>query len=87
MVARYLPESAALEQMNFVDGKRLTLNGTANAEQRKDLYDFESQLRKATLTNGEAMFDLYQGDHVQYQVQGGNVRWNFSLVLKRVEVE
>jgi hypothetical protein len=87
MVARYLPDSAMLEQMSFVDGKRLTLNGTANAEQRKELYDFESALRKATLTNGEAMFDPNGGDHVQYQVQGGNVRWNFSLVLKRAEVE
>jgi hypothetical protein len=86
-VARYQPDSVVLDQMNFVDGKRLTLNGTASAEQRKDLYDFEGQLRKATLTNGEALFDPNKGDHVQYSVQGGTVRWNFSLELKRAEVE
>jgi hypothetical protein len=86
LVARYLPD-AVVEQMNFVDGKRLTLSGTAGADQRKELYDFESNLRKATLTNGEAMFDPAKGEHLQYQVQAGNVRWNFSLELKRAEVE
>jgi len=89
MVARYLPDTAVLEQMNFVDGKRLTLNGTANKDQTKELYDFEAALRRATLTNGEAIFDPTKVDHVQYraQVQAGTVQWNFSLELKRVEVE
>ncbi len=86
-IARYLPESAVLETMNFSDGKRLTLDGTAAADQRKEVYDFESALRSAASTNGDLMFNPNGGDHVQYHVQQGNVRWNFSLELKRVEVE
>jgi hypothetical protein len=70
-----------------VDGKKLALAGTSPAEQRKDVIDFESDLRKATTTNGDLMFDPSKGEHVSYQVQGSNVRWNFTLELKRVEIE
>ena len=87
LTARYLPDSHTLDNLNFVDGKKLALAGTSPAEQRKDVIDFESDLRKATTTNGDLMFDPSKGEHVSYQVQGSNVRWNFTLELKRVEIE
>ena len=87
LTARYLPDSATLETMNFVDGKKLALAGTTPKEQIKEAIDFEGDLRKATSTNGDLIFDPNKGEHLSYQVQGNNVRWNFTLELKRVEVE
>ena len=88
LIARFLPDSATLDTMNFVDGKRLTLNGTSPLDKRNEVIDFESELRKSTGTNGEFMFDPSKGEHFSYQVQGGNsARWNFTLELKRAEVE
>jgi len=89
LTARFLPESATLDVMSFVDGKKLALNGSAPSGQQKELYDFENELRKATASNGEGMFDSTKGEHLNYQVDraGGSVKWNFSLELKRVEVE
>jgi len=87
LTARHLPDSATLETMDFIGGKKLTLRGSAPADQLKELYDFESKLRKETSTNGDLVFDSTRGEHVNYTVQGGNVRWNFSLELNRAEIE
>ena len=73
--------------MDFIGGKKLTLRGTAPTDQRKEIYDFEAKLRKETSTNGDLIFDPSKGEHVNYTVQGGNVRWNFSLELNRAEIE
>jgi len=89
LVARFLPDSATLDTLNFVDGKRLTLNGTSPLDKRNEVIEFESQMHKATNpTNGDLVFDPSKGEHFNYQVQGGNsARWNFTLELKRAEVE
>jgi len=89
LVARFLPDSATLDTMNFVDGKRLTLYGNSPLDKRNEVIDFESEMRKVTNpTNGELIFNPNAGDHFSYQVQGGNsARWNFTLELKRAEVE
>lgn len=87
LTARYLPDSATLDTMNFIDGKKLSLSGKAPKEQWKDIIEFEGELRKATGTNGDFMFDQTKGEHAIANIQGGDVRWNFSLELKRVEVE
>jgi len=87
LTARFLPDSATLDTMNFSDGKKLSLTGKAPADQRKEVIEFEGELRRATSTNGDLIFDPGKGEHLSYQVQGGDVRWNFSLELKRAEVE
>jgi len=87
LTARYLPESATLDTMNFVDGRKLALTGKSPSGQTKEIIDFEADLRKATSTNGDLIFDPTKGEHVSYQVQGQDVRWNFSLELKRAEVQ
>jgi hypothetical protein len=87
LTAKYLPDTATLDTLNFIDGRRMTLQGKAPSDQTKDMLEFEGALRKAANTNGEAFFDASKGDHLQYTIQGGDVRWNFSLELKRVEVE
>jgi hypothetical protein len=87
LTARHLPDSATLETMSFIDGKRLALNGRSPASQTKDIYDFETELRKATSTNGDRVFEPESGDHMSYQVQGADIRWNFSLWLKRADIQ
>src|SRR5207244_2980033 len=39
LIARFLPDSATLDTMNFVDGKRLTLNGTSPLDKRNEVID------------------------------------------------
>jgi hypothetical protein len=85
LTARYLPESATLDTINFVDGRRLALQGKSPSGQTKEIIDFEGDLRKATASNGELIFDSTKGEHVSYQVQGQDIRWTFSLELKRSE--
>jgi len=87
LTARHLPESASLDTMNFVDGRKLALSGKSPSGQTKDIIDFEADLRRATSTNGELVFDPGSGEHMSYQVQGADIRWNFSLWLKRVDVQ
>ena len=53
-VAELLPDGVTLEGYNFNDGKRLTLNGSAPADQAKQLTDFDADIRKARLPNGAA---------------------------------
>jgi hypothetical protein len=85
--ARHLPDSATLETMSFIDGKRLALNGRSPASQTKDIIEFEADMRKATSTNGDLIFEPGSGDHMSYQVQGADIRWNFSLWLKRADIQ
>jgi len=87
LTARYLPDSATLETLNFVDGKKLALSGTSPIDARNDVFQFEGDLRKATATNGDLIFDPTKGEHVSGGAQSGNFKWNFTLELKRVEVE
>ena len=70
--------------LNF-SGKKLTLSGSAPADQVKRLLDFDSDIRKAVV-NGQPLFDPNAGDHVTYRSgPGGNVNWSCVLELKRSE--
>ena len=84
--ARLLRENMTLDSMNFSDGRRLTLSGTAPGDQAKDLYAFEGDMRKATV-RGQALFDANKGESIQFQVRGATATWTLSLELKRTEVQ
>jgi hypothetical protein len=86
-VADVLPESLTLDSFKFNDGRRLSLNGTAPGGQDTAVLEFYNALRKATV-NGQALFDPAKGDPApRYGAgPGGNIAWNFTLELKRVEV-
>ena len=84
-VAELLPDVILLDGYNFSDGKKLTLSGSAPADQVKRLLDFDSDIRKAVV-NGQPLFDPNAGDHVTYRSgPGGNVNWSCVLELKRSE--
>jgi hypothetical protein len=83
-VAELLPDGVTLEGYNFNDGKKLTLSGTAPADQTKRLLDFDADIRKVA-PNGQPLFDPNAGDHVTWDVRGGVVSWHCVLELKRTE--
>jgi hypothetical protein len=83
-VAELLPDGVTLEGYNFNDGKKLTLSGTAPADQTKRLLDFDADIRKVA-PNGQLLFDPNAGDHVTWDVRGGVVSWHCVLELKRTE--
>jgi hypothetical protein len=91
-VAQLMPESLTLERMNFAEGKRLNLSGTAPREAVKDIYAFEASMRKATAPtanggNGDLLFEPNGGDTMNYQSSPGTmtVTWHFGLLLNRSE--
>jgi hypothetical protein len=84
--ARLLRENMTLDSMNFSEGRRLTLAGTAPGDATKTLYDFEGDMRKATI-RGQPLFDANKGESIQFRVQGATASWTLSLELKRSEVQ
>jgi hypothetical protein len=85
-VAEMLPDGVTLEGFSFSDGKKLTLSGSAPADQVKRLLDFDADIRKAAV-NGQPLFDANAGDHVTYRsAAAGTVSWSCVLELKRSEV-
>jgi hypothetical protein len=87
-VAEKLPSGVTLDSMNFNDGKKLLLNGTAPSSQVNDVIDFSGNLRKAT-KDGQQLFNLAGGDALSFQNNAGNAtaRWSFGLELKRGETD
>ncbi len=77
-----LPEGLKLQGMDFKEGKKLTLNGTADAGKDKDILDFNAALRKLQF-NGQPAFTKFGELH--YQVLGGALTWNFTCELARTE--
>ena len=84
--ARLLPGDATLEQLNFGEGKRLDLNGSAPATEMKPLYDFEAAMRKVVV-NGQPLFDASKGESLQFRAVGSTANWSLKLELKRSEVQ
>ncbi len=86
ITAKLMADSLTLDSFNFSEGKKLTLSGSAPADQVKTLIDFETAMRKADL-HGQVFFDPGKGDNLSYHANpgAGNVNWNFALELKRSE--
>jgi len=89
-LAELMPDTITLEDMNFNEGKRLSLRGTAPNDQVQQLINFQAALRKAT-KEGEQLFDSAKGDSLNWHVNPGagaqTVSWSFGLELKRTEME
>ena len=83
-VAELLPDGVTLDGFNFSDGKKLTLSGSAPADQVKRLLDFDADIRKAVVKD-QLFFDPSAGDHVTYHSAPSGVSWSCVLELKRSE--
>ena len=89
VTAKLMPVSITLDTMNFSDGRRFTLSGTAPSEEVKELNAFEGAMRKAIDNGGQPLFDSEKGENVTWRANPGTatVSWNFTLELKRAEVQ
>ena len=87
LTAALIPKDVVLDGLNFSDGSKLTLNGTAPEDSVAELIDFSAAMRNAKVNN-KPMFDPEQGEQLNYKKspRAAEVSWNFSLVLKRSEV-
>lgn len=87
-VAELLPETVTLDAFNLVEGRRLTLNGTALADQRREVLDFVEAMRKAKV-NAKELFDQSKDPGFSQTVNpgGATVRWSFVLELIQTETQ
>ncbi len=85
-VARYLPEGVTLDTLNFSQGKRLTLSGSAPSDAITQLNNFEAAMRKHTI-NGQPLFDPTKGESLNFRITGTTASWTLGLELKRVEMQ
>jgi hypothetical protein len=86
LVAKLMPENLTLDNINFSEGKKLTLNGNVPTDKVSQVTDFYDRMRRQTDEKGNPVFDPQKGDSPKYQGTGVS-RWDFSLELKRVEVQ
>jgi hypothetical protein len=86
-IAEAMPEGLTVDSMNFSDGRKVMLSGTAAADEVDSIIDFSGKLRKTTM-RGQPLFNAVGGDPLQTHVggAGSTVNWSFSLELKRGEM-
>jgi len=82
-VAQTMPTGMALDQMNFSDGNKLSLVGSAPADQATAADDFYDKLRKWD-KDGQPLFDYNVGGvpNINQNPGGATVRWSFELGVK-----
>lgn len=80
--AEFLPESVTLNSLEFRNGKTLALNGTAPADQRSLITDFNEAMRKAT-KDGKPFFEKV--DPPSQKLLNGSITWYFNAELARSE--
>jgi hypothetical protein len=87
-VSELLPQETTLDGMNFTDGRKLSLNGSAPSGEVKQLVDFEAAMRKATVNN-QPLFDLKKSGSLSYRANPGGttVSWSLTLELKRTDLQ
>ena len=84
IVAEQVPPNITLQRFSFADGKKLSLSGTAAADQVNTLFDFNTAMQKVT-ANGRPMFNSHGGEPVNPHPAGTGVTWSFSLQLQNTE--
>ena len=82
--AGLLPAGATLSGMDFRDGSKLMLNGTAPADQVGGIIDFNSAMRKAEV-NGQTFFSKVEPPRYSQAAGAASLSWDFSCALNRVE--
>ena len=90
LVAKSLPAGLTVQRFNFTDGKKLNLSGLCTLDQMNEVTgsgQFYDSLRKATDTNGQAIFNQNPdvGDQIQITARADKDFWNFGLELMRSE--
>lgn len=84
ILAEQMPPILTLQRFSFVDGQKLSLSGTAPANQINTLLEFNKAMKKAKL-GGKPMFDPSRGEDVTPRIVGDKASWNLSLELLHTE--
>ncbi len=84
VVAERMPTNITLQRFSFVDGQKLSLSGTAPADQVNEIFNFNTTMQKATNQN-RPMFDLQGGEPVNPRITANKATWSFSLQLQHAE--
>jgi hypothetical protein len=82
IVAEQMPPGISLQRFSFADGQKLSLNGTATPDQINTLFDFDTGMQKARLSD-QPVFD--PGEPLVYRQNANQVTWSFSLLLRHTE--
>ncbi len=83
IVAEQMPAGISLQRFSFADGQKISLSGTTAPDQINSLFDFNTGMQKARLSD-QPVFD--PGDPLYYRQNANTVNWNFSLLLRHAEV-
>lgn len=83
--AELLPESATLRGFDFVEGRKLTLQGDIPTDQVNKLYDFNTALKNTINSKGQPMFKSVQTPG--FRTSGNNAQWDFTGELNVKENE
>jgi hypothetical protein len=82
-VAERLPTGAQLNALDFRDGSRLALAGTAPSDKVSAIIDFNTAIKQASV-NDQPLFR--EVESLRYQDSGNNTKtWNFACELNRAE--
>ena len=84
VTAKLLPEGATLNGLDFRDGKKLTLNGTAAADQATAIIEFNSAMRKAE-AEGQPLFGRVDSPSYSQNPANNTLSWSFSCEVSRAE--
>lgn len=86
-VAEHFPEGLTLESFTFRDGRQIVLNGTAPGDAMDRVIDFHDTLKHAK-AGGQPLFNPARGEPPTRRAAPGNlIAWNFSLELRRAELQ
>jgi hypothetical protein len=81
-----LPAGWELDSLNFQDGKRLSVQGTAPADQVPSLQDVRERLEKAQVQDGKALFLPSSGEATMRMAPGStNFSWSMEFQLRQPE--
>ncbi len=84
-VAETLPSELTLNSINFERGRKVTFFGTAGAEDRTKVLDFNAKLIDYSV-NGQRLFAKVNPPNMGQSQPGQPAPWNFSCDLKRTDV-
>jgi hypothetical protein len=81
-----LPAGWDLDSLSFSDGKRLSVQGTAPADQVPSLQDVQEKLEKAQVQDGKALFLPSSGEATMRMAPGStNFSWSMEFKLRPLE--
>jgi hypothetical protein len=84
IAAELLPTELTLELFNFSGGDKVNLRGTAQADQRTKVIDYNSAMSKATL-NGTLLFSTVNPASITSSPGSPVVGWSFECALRPIE--